>query len=142
MIAAKGLQKTYGKKTYLYDVSFRLQRGRALAVAGENGAGKTTLLKILATAALPDKGSLFIGGVNAIDDVAAVRALIGYVPQSIALMQELSVKDNLYYWMKTKDKQIYNAVVELIGLKSVTKKRVSKLSGGMQRRLKDRKSVV
>lgn len=135
MIAAKGLQKTYGKKTYLYDVSFRLQRGRALAVAGENGAGKTTLLKILATAALPDKGSLFIGGVNAIDDVAAVRALIGYVPQSIALMQELSVKDNLYYWMKTKDKQIYNAVVELIGLKSVTKKRVSKLSGGMQRRL-------
>lgn len=135
MIDAKGLHKSYGKKTYLNNVSFTLQRGRALAIAGENGAGKTTLLKILATAALPDKGSLFINGIDALKNAAEVRELIGYVPQSIALMQELSVKDNLYYWMKRKDEVIYKAVLDLIGLKDVEKKRVSKLSGGMQRRL-------
>ncbi|MFA5675501.1 MAG: ABC transporter ATP-binding protein [Christensenellales bacterium] len=135
MIDAKGLSKIYGKKTYLNSVSLKLRRGRALAVAGGNGAGKTTLLKILATAASPDEGSLFINGVNALEAAAEARELIGYVPQSVALMQELSVKDNLYYWMKKKDGFIYSAVLDLIGLKDVEKKRVSKLSGGMQRRL-------
>ncbi len=135
MIDAKGLKKAYEKKVYLNSVSFTLRRGRALAVAGENGAGKTTLLKILATAAMPDEGSLFINGIDALGETARAREIIGYVPQSIALMQELSVKDNLYYWMKRKDEVICKAVIDLIGLKDVQKKRVSKLSGGMQRRL-------
>lgn len=135
MIEASGLKKAYEKITYLNDVSFSLPRGHALAVAGGNGAGKTTLLKLLATASRPDGGSLFIGGIDAQKDTASVREMIGYVPQGIALMHELSVKDNLYYWMKQRDEAVLGAVLDMIELTGVQRKKVSKLSGGMQRRL-------
>ena len=123
-------------------MSLRLSQGRALAVVGENGAGKTTLLKILATASEPDSGTLFIDGINALQNPAAAREKIGFVPQGIALMQELSVKDNLYYWMKTKDEAVYNTVLDIIGLKDVEKKKAARLSGGMKRRLNIGASLV
>ncbi len=142
MITAQMITKSYGKTPILRGVSLHLDAGRALAVVGENGAGKTTLLKILATASGPDSGSLVIGGMDALANPAAVRDMLGYVPQGIALMQELSVKDNLYYWMKTKDKAVYETVMDIIGLQNVEKRRVSRLSGGMQRRLNIGASLV
>lgn len=142
MISANNITKSYGKTAYLQDVSLKVGRGQALAVAGENGAGKTTLLKILATAALPDSGTLFIDGIDALKNTAAAREKIGYVPQGIALMKELSVKDNLYYWMKTRDRAVYETVIDIIGLKDVENKKAARLSGGMQRRLNIGASLV
>ncbi len=135
MVKAKGLRKSYGKTIYLDGININLEKGRALAVVGENGAGKTTLLKILATVSKPDAGELIIDGIDAVSDPARVRERIGYVPQGIALMQELSVRDNIYYWMKTKDDAVYKSTLETVGLGGMERKRVSKLSGGMQRRL-------
>jgi len=142
LITAKNITKSYGNKAYLKNVSLHLDAGRSLAVVGENGAGKTTLLKILATASVPDSGMLTIGGIDALQNAAAVRERLGYVPQGIALMQELSVKDNLYYWMKHKDKAVYDTVMDIIGLKDVEKKKVARLSGGMKRRLNIGASLV
>ena len=142
MIIAKNLSKSYGKTTYLKEISIHVKRGSVLAVAGENGAGKTTLLKILATVSKPDSGQLSIGGCDAILNPAQARENLGYVPQGNALMQELSVRDNLVYWMKHKDEQLYQKTLEAIGLKEVEKKRVSKLSGGMKRRLNIGASLV
>ena len=136
------LTKSYGKTAILNGMNLHLDAGKALAVVGENGAGKTTLLKILATASEPDSGSLFIGGINALENPAAAREQLGYVPQGIALMQELSVKDNLYYWMKKKDETVYETVMDIIGLKSMENKKVARLSGGMQRRLNIGASLV
>lgn len=142
MVIAKNLCKSYGKVPYLKDVSLHVKKGCALAVAGENGAGKTTLLKILSTASEPDGGTLLIDGIDALANPAGARERIGYVPQGIALMQELSVKDNLYYWMKFKDKRVYERTLDIIGLKDAETKKVSKLSGGMQRRLNIGASLV
>ncbi len=142
MVTADNLSKSYGKTAYLCGISLDVKKGSALAVAGENGAGKTTLLKLLATASRPDSGSLFIGGIDAIKEPARARESIGFVPQGIALMQELSVKDNLYYWMKTKDESVYRNTLEIIGLEGAEKKKVSKLSGGMKRRLNIGASLV
>ncbi len=142
MVKADNISKSYGKTAILRDISIDLKKGSALAVAGENGAGKTTLLKILATASLPDSGNLAIGGIDALSKPAKARELIGYVPQGIALMQELSVKDNLYYWMKLKDDELYRWTLKTIGLEGVEKKKVSKLSGGMKRRLNIGASLV
>ncbi len=142
MVTAKNLTKSYGKTQYLKGVSLSVAKGSALAVVGENGAGKTTLLKILATASKPDSGELTIGGIDAVKEPARARELIGYVPQGIALMQELTVRDNLRYWMKAQDDAIYSWALSLIDLKDVEKRRVSKLSGGMQRRLNIGASLV
>ena len=142
MVIAKDLTKSYGKTQYLKGVSLHVKKGSALAVAGENGAGKTTLLKILATASKPDSGQLTIGGIDALGEPKRARELLGYVPQGIALMQELSVRDNLRYWMKTQDEALYDWALNLIDLKDVEKRRVSRLSGGMQRRLNIGASLV
>ncbi len=142
MVVAGNLFKSYGKTLYLKDISINLKRGSALAVAGENGAGKTTLLKVLATASEPDSGTLFIDGIDALANPAAARERIGYVPQGIALMQELTVRDNLYYWMKTKDESLYKWALDAVGLEGMEKKKVSKLSGGMKRRLNIGASLV
>jgi ABC-2 type transport system ATP-binding protein len=142
LVVANNLTKSYGKTAYLKGVSLSLKKGSALAVAGENGAGKTTLLKILATASEPDSGTLLIDGIDALANPAGARERIGYVPQGIALMQELSVKDNLYYWMKTKDEAVYRWALSVIGLEGMEKKKVSKLSGGMKRRLNIGASLV
>ncbi len=142
MLTAQNLRKSYGKIEYLKGVSLGVDEGSCLAVVGENGAGKTTLLKIIATASRPDSGSLSIAGIDALKYPGHVRKYIGYVPQGIALMPELCVKDNLYYWMDKKDESIYNEVIELIDLAHVQKKKVKKLSGGMQRRLNIGASLV
>ena len=142
MIVADGLKKTYGKRVYLDGICAQVAPGRALAVVGENGAGKTTLLKILATASRPDEGTLMISGIDAIGNPGGARELIGYVPQANALMGELSVRDNLRYWMKTRDEIAYRQVIDLIGLSDVEKKKVKTLSGGMQKRLNIGASLV
>ena len=142
MIIAKNLYRSYGRKTYLKNVSIHLERGCALAVVGENGAGKTTLLRLLATVTKPESGNLLIGGIDAVADPARARERIGYVPQGIALMQELSVGDNLRYWMEGKDTARFEETLAVIGLEDVKNKRVSKLSGGMQRRLNIGASLI
>jgi ABC-2 type transport system ATP-binding protein len=142
LVRAAGLCRDFGKSRFLDRVSLQVQAGQALAVVGENGAGKTTLLKILATASRPDAGELMIGGVDALKNPAAAREMIGYVPQGIALMQELTVRDNLRYWMKPGDEAAYRWTLEVIGLADVERKKVSKLSGGMQRRLNIGASLV
>jgi ABC-2 type transport system ATP-binding protein len=142
LLFAGNISKSYGKTNIIRNINLNVKNGSALAVAGENGAGKTTLLKILATASMPDSGELVIDGIDAIADPAGAREKIGYVPQGIALMQELSVKDNLYYWMKKKDDLIYKRTLGIIGLEGVEKKKVSKLSGGMKRRLNIGASLV
>lgn len=142
MIVASGLKKSYGKTTYLNGVDLNVAQGSALAVVGENGAGKTTLLKILATASKPDAGTMMIGGIDAIGSPGSAREIIGYVPQGIALMQELTVRDNLKYWMKTHDEGIYQQTLDMISLKDVERKKVKTLSGGMKRRLNIGASLV
>ena len=142
MIVANGLNKAYGKNAFLNDISVNVGAGSALAVAGGNGAGKTTLLKILATASAPDAGSLTIGGIDALKNPKRAREHIGYVPQGIALMGELSVHDNLRYWMKSADMEAYEQTLHMIGLKDVEGKKVKALSGGMQRRLNLGASLV
>jgi ABC-2 type transport system ATP-binding protein len=142
MVTATGLCRDFGKSRFLNGVGLHVGAGRALAVVGENGAGKTTLLKILATASRPDAGELAIGGVDALKNPSAARALIGYVPQGIALMQELTVRDNLRYWMKAGDEAAYSWTLDVIGLAGMERKKVSRLSGGMQRRLNIGASLV
>jgi ABC-2 type transport system ATP-binding protein len=142
LLTAEGLCKDFGNTRFINGVSLRMPPGRALAVAGENGAGKTTLLKMLATAARPDAGELIIGGVDALKNPAAARGFVGYVPQGIALMQELTVRDNLRYWMKTGDEGAYRWTLDVIGLAGLERKKVSRLSGGMQRRLNIGASLV
>lgn len=138
MIEAINLSKTYGKQKVLNNVSFSLDKGCVMGILGPNGAGKTTLIKILALIAQPDSGTLKINGQDAVRENRLIRPTIGYVPQDIALFEDLSVRDNLMCWSAQKGKNAKKQAARLIEelcLSSFASKSVSALSGGMKRRV-------
>ena len=138
MIEGTALSKSYGKQKVLQDVSFALGEGRVLVILGPNGAGKTTLIKILALIARPDSGTLCIGGQDALRDTRQLRPLIGYVPQDVALFEDLSVRDNLMCWSGQRGKPARaqaERLIEELDLSSFASKKISALSGGMKRRV-------
>lgn len=137
MIEAIDLTKAYRKQKVLGGVSFTLGKGRILGILGPNGAGKTTLIRILALLTRPDGGSLKINGFDAAAQSRQIRPLIGYVPQDIALFEDLSVRDNLMCWSEKKGREAKKQAERLINelnLSAFAYKKISALSGGMKRR--------
>lgn len=138
MINVLSLSKNFNKQQVLNDVSFEIKKGEIIGVAGPNGAGKTSLLNILALIADYDCGEYFIEGNNTKENLNYYRSVIGYVPQDIALFEELSVADNLICWSKynfKKAKELMNSISLELDLTEILNKKVKKLSGGMKRRL-------
>ena len=80
------LSLAYGKRTILEHISFTLAAGEAVALCGENGSGKTTLLTAAAGILRPTHGKIRRSG------------KVGYVPQSAALLEDMTFADNLRYF--------------------------------------------
>jgi ABC-2 type transport system ATP-binding protein len=138
LIRIQGISKKYKQITVLEEINLTIQKGKVLGILGPNGAGKSTLLKIMALVLDPDHGSYFIGDVDALKNAHSIHPLIGYVPQELALYEDLSVLDNLIYWSNSSIKESRQKIDQLLAdfeLKPLAAKRVSTLSGGMKRRL-------
>jgi ABC-2 type transport system ATP-binding protein len=138
VIEVSAITKSFNHTQVLENISFKLSKGKVLGILGPNGSGKTTLLKILALVMKPDHGSYSIQGDDVFKASNKFRSLIGYVPQDIALFDELSVMDNLIYWSRPgvnhgKDK--YHQLLKIFEIDAYTRKKVFTLSGGMKRRL-------
>jgi ABC-2 type transport system ATP-binding protein len=100
MIEINNVSKTYEKKRSLANVTLTVESGEVIGLLGPNGAGKSTLLSILSTITAPTSGNVMIGGLSLKKNQKAIREVIGYVPQDIALWEELSVKENMKMWSK------------------------------------------
>lgn len=133
MIQISKLQKKYGKKVVLKDVSFQATPGECVAIIGTNGCGKTTLLQILAGCIKANGGTITFFGKEATGS-KVFRKYCGYVPQENPLLEELSVKDNLRLW-GGKDVLKQQEFLKEFNLDEILNVPVSKLSGGMKRRL-------
>lgn len=94
-VDAKNLARRYGRRWALADVSFTLETGKVLMVAGPNGSGKTTLLRTLATAIRPDGGSVSIGGFDVVRDREDVRKLVALLSHASYLYDSLTARQNL-----------------------------------------------
>lgn len=138
LMKAVGICKSYHKKNVLRDITFSLQPGDVLGLFGPNGSGKSTLLDIIALAAKPSSGTLLIEGVDAISNANSFRPNIGYVPQDIALFEELTVKENLLCWSRLPGKEAKRKAKDLaekLNLSEIYHQKISTLSGGMRRRV-------
>ena len=141
MLAITSLTKTYGKLTALDNVSLSLQPGEFLGLLGPNGAGKSTLMSLVAGLKRPDAGNITLNGAPANTDSSEARRQLGFVPQNLALYDELTAEENLRVFgelfgldratLKTR----IDEGLEAVGLHDRRRERTKTFSGGMKRRL-------
>ncbi len=130
----------HGKKQVLKNVNFTLKKGECIGIIGANGSGKSTLLSILAGVRKPDSGQLLLQGKDLFlkENKSLFRRFSGYVPQENPLIEELSVFDNLRLWYPDKKSlkdNLETGVLSEFGFGEYIKTPVSKLSGGLKKRV-------
>lgn len=141
IIEIKNITKRFNDKLVLDNISYEINKGEIFGFIGPNGAGKSTLINIMTSLLVPDSGSVKICGYDIVKENLKAKANIGYVPQDIALLEELSAYDNLeffgaLYGLKGKLlKERIKEALEVTGLEDKRKQKVKKFSGGMKRRL-------
>ena len=142
LLRIEGLEKTYGKYAALKGVSFSLHRGDVLGIAGENGAGKSTLLSLVGMIQRPTAGYVYFDGKPVTKHKREYLSRIGYVPQEIALFEELSGRENLLFFGKSyglSKKQCGEAIRRALEITEFPEgwldEPVSKYSGGMKRKI-------
>ena len=128
-IDATHLARRYGRRWALADVSFQLQRGQVMMVAGRNGSGKTTLLRILSTAIRADAGRATVGGFDLTqrEEIRRQSALLAHYSY---LYESLSARENLSLVSRDVD-----AALTRVGLATRADDAVSTFSAGMRKRL-------
>lgn len=136
-VEIKHISKKYRGKEILRDISLKAQGGMCIGILGSNGSGKSTLLSILAGVQKADGGEFLCDGADLLKQTNRRSALLGYVPQGTPLIEELSAWDNLLLWYDkdTLKKELDTGILKLLGVDAFVKKTVSKLSGGMKKRL-------
>ena len=140
-IEVQDLYKSFDEVKAVQGVSFEVRQGQIFSLLGPNGAGKTTTISMLATLLRPDQGDALVMGNSIRKNPMAVKAVLGFVPQEIALYEDLSARENLTFWGKMYGlrgaslRARVNEILETIGLTDRAGGRVGKFSGGMKRRV-------
>jgi ABC-2 type transport system ATP-binding protein len=140
ILSVRGLRKSFGSRAAVDGVSFAIASGEVYGLLGPNGAGKTTSISMIAGILARDSGEITIDGIN-IDAGPPARALIGIVPQAIALYLDLTARENLHFWGRMYDlsgtalREASDRALDAVGLSPRADDIVSTFSGGMQRRL-------
>jgi ABC-2 type transport system ATP-binding protein len=98
-IQIEDVSKTFGSIEAVSHASFGVHKGTISGIVGSDGAGKTTLLRMIATMVKPSGGRILVEGLDVITDKARVKDLIGYMPQRFGLYQDLTVGENLDFFM-------------------------------------------
>lgn len=90
--------KAFGAHRAVDGVSFSVQQGELFGLIGPDGAGKTTLMRMMCTLLVPDSGRIRILGHDVQQEVATIRAMLGYMPQRFSLYPDLTVEQNLHFF--------------------------------------------
>jgi len=97
MIQVKGLTKYYGRVPAIRDLAFHADRGEIVGFLGPNGAGKTTTMRILTGYMPPTSGTASVAGFDVVDESLQARQRIGYLPETVPLYPELTVREYLEF---------------------------------------------
>ena len=155
MIALSGISKSYFDQSRVLDqVDLEMKKGDFLYVVGGSGAGKSTLLRMIATEEVPSRGSVRLFGYNlataSSSALQAIRRSLGYVPQNIRLIGDLSVFDNIALslslsgqrFLSAQTRTRINDLLQHLGLESSRDKQACTLSGGEAQRVAVARALV
>ncbi len=138
-VLIEGLQKSYGSTTAVDGLSFQIPQGQTFGLLGPNGAGKSTTISMIAGLLSPDSGTVQVFGQPPAQPLSRMNT--GVAPQSLALYDEFTARENLTFFgrmydlsgARLRDRTKWS--LELAGLVDRADDRVSTYSGGMKRRL-------
>lgn len=140
-IKATNLCKVYGNRTVVDNLNLDIKAGELYALLGDNGAGKTTTISMLTTLVSPSSGQIFICGLDAVKQSEKTKGAFGIVSQDIAIYQELTAFENLWFVAqlygipKKQAMERIERLLEQAGLSARANDMAGSFSGGMQRKL-------
>jgi len=146
MIKVENLCKSFGQKKVLCGVNLEAKDGETLVIIGGSGTGKSILLKNIVGLIKPDKGSVFIDGIDITkvdkEHIYEVQKKIGFLFQEAALFDSLTIEENIAFGIKnltnlTKEetKTRVSQCLNMVGLSDIEHLKPSALSGGMKKRV-------
>ena len=141
MIEVKNVVKYYNDFKAVDNISFSVKQGEILALLGPNGAGKSSTIRMICCYLMPTKGDIEIKGISVKKASVDVKKMIGYLPESAPLYNDMMVYDYLYYISQIREipkdtiaKKIAE-MVSLCGLEEVMHKNIGDLSKGFRQRV-------
>jgi ABC-2 type transport system ATP-binding protein len=141
VLACEGLRKRFGDRVVVDDVGFSIGAGETFGLLGPNGAGKTTTISMVMGLLGRDEGNVTIAGRPLADDPLAARAVMGYVPQELAVYPDLTGRENLRFFARLHAlggrelRERVDTALEAVGLADRADDLSNEYSGGMKRRL-------
>lgn len=145
VLKVEDLHKTYGDCEVLKGVSFEQNKGKTIVIIGPSGTGKSTLLRCINRLTEPDKGHIWIDGVDVMDhntNISKVRSMLGFVFQDFNLFTHLTALDNVRFgplrvkrMKKPEATEIAMEELERVGLLDKRNAYPAELSGGQQQRV-------
>jgi ABC-2 type transport system ATP-binding protein len=140
-ISVENVSMTFGAVRALDDVSLVIGQGEIFGLIGSDGAGKSTLLRLLATMMKPASGKMKIAGIDVVSQSREIKNIIGYMPQRFGLYQDLTVEENMMFFMDifgvrgAERKVRMEKYLGFSNLLPYLKRPAGKLSGGMKQKL-------
>lgn len=147
VLLIKNLFKSFGSNKVLNDFNLQLEKGESVVVLGKSGSGKSVLIKCIIGLLQPDSGSIQMFGENISvmdsEELDKVRARVGFLFQSNALYDSMTVRENLEFplrrhWIKVTQAEVNSMVAEAledVGLTHTVDMMPAELSGGMRKRI-------
>ena len=138
-IDVQGLNKHYGDKHVVRDVSLRVRKGEIFGFLGPNGSGKTTTIRMVCGLLKPDSGSGTCLGYDIVRDRAEIKRKVGYMTQRFSFWEDLSIAENLdfvarMYEIPQRKAAVHHAL-ESLGLAARADQLAGALSGGWKQRM-------
>jgi lipopolysaccharide export system ATP-binding protein len=149
-LEAKGLVKSYGRRTVVRGVEVHVEPGEVVGLLGPNGAGKTTCFQMIMGLVRPDAGTILLNGDNVTKKPMYERARhgIGYLSQEPSIFRRLTVEENLMAILQMREfpgqdkTQKMNGLLSELGLEKLRHQMASTLSGGEKRRCEVARALV
>ena len=154
VIEINNLRKSFGKQEVLKDLSLKLFDNENLVVLGKSGTGKSVLIKCIVSLLSSDDGTINVLGKDVLTlskkELSKMREKIGFLFQSGALYDSMTVKQNMEFPLKRIKKNLtqkerdekIEEVLENVGLADALHKMPSQLSGGMRKRISLARTIV
>ncbi|MBN2069938.1 MAG: ATP-binding cassette domain-containing protein [Candidatus Krumholzibacteriota bacterium] len=141
MIEITDLTKYYGDLCALDHINLTIEKGKILGLLGPNGAGKTTAMRIMTGFLSPSSGTVTAKGISVVEDPLGIKQMIGYLPESAPIYQEMIVYDYLVYVSqihgldeKARGDKI-SELADVCGLRDVMHRTLHELSKGYKQRV-------